>query len=429
MYRILIFMNPLHRLLNLPHTRNIIINTFGTYLGYGFAVFYIVFLVRVFPPVEFGVLSVLLTFSYLLANIFSFGMPASVYAHVPHLVQDRSKVMNFILSNFLVLSILSGISIFAVYILSPHLDVRFFKTGAPQYQYMYALLGTQMFIWQNFVQDILNASGKFLQINIAINVANLIKAVLLIWLALAGMLGITQVLIVGGLIGPCIVFGLVVVQRRWLVRAVLGTQASWEHIKLRFTATYFLSSQLFQLASRSSLFFVAYFLTRPEVGYFSLSQRVILAVITSADSVTQVMSAQFAKAKTWDEAKRLFKHSFTYMLLPTAMFVGGILMPAQMYNLVFGQSYAASTPVTKALSFAYLPFPFLAIVMLYFLYTRKKPVIVLGVNALMLMVVVGLQYVLVPQIGLFGPAVATFAALVAAGGYLGLMLKNSKTPG
>ena len=78
MYRILIFMNPLHRLLNLPHTRNIIINTFGTYLGYGFAVFYIVFLVRVFPPVEFGVLSVLLTFSYLLANIFSFGMPASV---------------------------------------------------------------------------------------------------------------------------------------------------------------------------------------------------------------------------------------------------------------------------------------------------------------------------------------------------------------
>ena len=76
-------MNHLKRIVHLPHSRNVFINTLGNYIGFAFTGFYTIFLVRSFNPVDFGVLSILLTLSYLLANILSFGMPASVYAHVP----------------------------------------------------------------------------------------------------------------------------------------------------------------------------------------------------------------------------------------------------------------------------------------------------------------------------------------------------------
>ena len=414
-------MKALARVKELPHTRNVLINTIGNYMGFAFAGFYILFFVRVFDPVQFGILTVLQAFSYLLANVLSFGMPAAIYAYVPEHIHNRKKTFEFISSNFVFLTLMSGVSLIIIYMFVGDIDRAFFKTGAPDYMYMYALIGTQFFIWQNFIRDVLNAAGKFLHVNIAINISNALKVLILMWLAIKGILGITQVLIVLGIIGPSIVFAYVLLRRRWVIKALFSSKKSRSDIQLGYTFMFFAATQVFQLATRADLFLVSYFLTRPEVGFYGLSQRIILAVITSSDSITQVMSPQFARLKTQRGVRKMLKHSFAYMLIPSAMFIGGIVLPGFVYDFVFGIEYTSSTLLTKVLSIAYLPYSFLAAALLFFLYTIKKPVYLLISNVMFLVIIVVSNLILIPQFRLFGPSVSYFLAFAIISMYIGYM--------
>lgn len=403
----------------LPHTRNIAINTIGNYVGYAFAAFYIVFLVRFFNPVQFGVLTILQAFSYLMANILSFGIPASIYAHIPHYLPDKKKAFNFITSNFIFLTGLSFISLICVYMITPQLDTYIFKTGADSQLFLYALIGTQLYIWQNFVRDVLNAAGRFMHINIVTNLSNLLKAILLVAAAGMGKLNIASVLIIMGIIGPLFVFVCVIAQRRWIFNSLRDSRVSPDQIQFNYTFIYFLSTQVFSLATRADLFLVSYFLTRPEVGFYGLSQRIILAVVTSSDSITQVMSPQFAKISSQEEVWKLLKHSWTYMLVPTLMFVGGILMPSFVYDLIFSTHYSASTPLTKALSLSYIPYSFLAALLLFFLYTIKKPRYLLISNVIFLLCIMIGNVILIPKIRIMGPSVSYLTAFAVMSVYLG----------
>lgn len=417
-------LSQLQDIARLPHTRNIAINTLGNYVGYLFTAFYIVFLVRLFDPVQFGKLAVLQALSYLLANILSFGIPASIYAHLPELLHDKKRAVNFLMSNFIFSSLLSGGSLIILYLLSPLLDLYILKTGVPVSYYAYAYIGTQLFIWQNFVRDALNAAGHFLHINIAINISHLVKIVLLLACAYYQMLGIPEVLIITSIAGPLVVFLYVALERKWIVKALMSAVPSRQEVKGRYTFTYFLATQMFNLATRTDLFLISYFLTRPEVGYYGLSQRIILAVITSSDSITQVMSAQFSKVSTQTEVRKLMKHSYLYMLVPTAMFIVGILVPDMVYNAVFSSSYSKSIILTRALSLAYLPYSFLAAVLLFFLYTIKKPRYLFICNTLFFCVIVVGNLVFIPYLRLISPAMSYGIAFAIVLLYIGYIFKR-----
>lgn len=417
-------MNTIKRLVHLPHSRNVFINTFGNYLGFAFSGFYTIFLVRAFNPVDFGILSILLTFSYILANILSFGVPASIYAHVPQHLPDRKKALDFIVSNGAALTLMSSVSLLLISIFIRPIDAHFFKTGAPVSLYILALIGAQMYILQNFLRDVLNASGKFLHINIATNASNGIKAILLIYFAVNGSITLAHVLIILGIIGPIISFIYIFLRSRWIFRAMQQSAPSRTFIKIRFTFVYFISSQLFQLATRADLFMVSYFLTRPEVGYYGLSQRAILAVVTSADSITQVMSPQFAKITTQADVKKTLKHAAAYMFIPAGMFLLGALLPSAFYILIFGNDYAASSTITRLLSFAYIPFPFLAALLLFFLYTVKKPHYLLIANALFFTTITLVHYFLIPHLRLVAPAISYLIAFALVSGFMFMLYKK-----
>lgn len=403
-------MNTFKRFVHLPHSRNVFINTFGNYLGFAFSGFYTIFLVRAFNPVDFGTLSILLTFSYILANILSFGVPASIYAHVPKHLPDRKVTLDFIVTNGSALTALSGISLIILSFFIKPIDAHFFKTGAPISLYILALFGAQMYILQNFVRDVLNASGKFLHINIATNASNFIKALLLIYFAMQGSITVAHVLIILGIVGPFISFLYIFLKSNWIFKAMRQASISYDFIKIRFTFVYFISSQLFQLATRADLFMVSYFLTRPEVGHYGLSQRAILAVVTSADSITQVMSPQFAKITTQADVKRTLKHAGVYMFIPAGMFLAGALLPSAFYTFIFGNDYAESSIVIRLLSFAYIPFPFLAALLLFFLYTVKKPHYLLLANTIFFLSITFVHYLLIPHLRLLAPALSYFIA-------------------
>src|SRR3989338_8781146 len=384
-------------------TKDVVINTGGNYFNFLFAGIYTLLFVRVFTPIEFGVLSVLLVLSYLLANVLSFGMHAAIYAHIPELLPDKKKAIEFAKTNFLLLTCLSFSSLIVLYLFVDIIDTNILKLGAPKHLYALAFLGSAFYIWQNYVSDIL-------------------KVIVLVVLFGLGKLTIGATLFVLGILGPSIVFLMVLFERKWIITSLVTTRIDSRNIKVGYTLTYFIATQLFSLATRVDLFMVSYFLSSIEVGYYSLSQRIILAVVTSADSITQVLSPQFAIAKTKKEVIALFKRSFTYMLLPAGMFIVGIFLPEFIYDLVFTPNFSASTPITKLLSFAYIPFGFIAAALLFFLYTIKKPVHLLVVNALLLVIFFIGNYVLIPIYGLFTPPLVALTAFVVVSLYIAVFI-------
>ena len=408
----------LRNFFRLRSTKDVIINTGGNYLSFFFAGIYILLFVRVFPPEQFGILSVLLALSYLLANILSFGMPAAIYAHIPELIHDRKKALSFAKTNFLLLTALSFVSLLIIFMFVDFLDGAILKLGAPRHLYALALVGTALYIWQNYIRDILNAAQKFLHINIAINVSNVIKTVLLIGLFLTHQLTIETTLFTLGIIGPMIVFAIVLAERRWIIGSLVSSPVDRSSLKLGYTLTYFIATQLFSLATRVDLFMISYFLSSAEVGYYGLSQRIILAIVTSSDSITQVLSPQFAQAKNRRDVTSLIKRSFTYMLLPAVLFALAVAAPSFLYELFFTTSFESSTHVTRLLSFAYIPYGFLAVIMLFFLYTIKKPVHLLVANGLFLAVLLVGNYVFIPVYGLLGPPLAFVIAFTVIAFYI-----------
>src|SRR3990167_10654142 len=74
-----------------PTSRDIIINTIGNYLNVVFVAFFAFLLVRIINPTQYGVLSVLLGISYVLANVLDFGTTATIYSYLPPLIEKRHK--------------------------------------------------------------------------------------------------------------------------------------------------------------------------------------------------------------------------------------------------------------------------------------------------------------------------------------------------
>jgi len=387
-------------------TKNVIINTVGNYISFIIGGLYTILLFRFFSPYEFGVLSILLALSYLLANVLSFGIPATLYAHVPMLLPDREKAYNFLKSNFLFQTSLASLSLIVIYVILPYVDQRIFKLDLPAYYYAITLISTLLYIWQNFVRDALNAAEKFLHINAAVNISNIVKIVLLVICVLIGKLSIISTLVIMGIIGPAVVFMTVLFERKWIFASLTRHRIDRSHIKLRFTMPYFLSTQLFNLTTRADLFLVAYFLTTVDAGHYSVAQRVIFVIITSIDSITQVLSAEFSKVSKKKEVFQLIKRAFYYMAIPSLILLLLACAPEFLYRLVIPASYNPSIPLIRALSLTYIPFSFDAILLLFFLYTLKKPEFILFVNILMLVMEHTLHVLLIPRIGIMGPTIS-----------------------
>ncbi len=387
-------------------TRNVLINTFGNYAGFIIGGLYTILLFRFFSPHDFGVLSILLAISYLLSNLLSFGIPATLYANVPMLLPNKAAAQDFLKSNFIFQTTLASLSLLGIYVVLPHIDLILFKFDLPPYYYAMMLVSTLMYIWQNFVRDSLNAAERFFQINAANTFANVIRIVLIIVFGFLGMLTIPNTIFILGIVAPLAVFLIVLPQRRNVVSSLVRHRIDRSHIKLRFTMPYFISTQLYNLSTRADLLLVAYFLTTVDAGHYSVAQRVMFVIITSIDSITQVLSAEFSKVSTRTQILQLIKKACYYMAIPSVILLALAFSPAFLYRLFIPESYEPSIPLIKLMSLTYIPFSFDAALLLFFLYTRKKPMFVLYTNIIMLALVTAFHLLFIPRFGITGPVVS-----------------------
>ena len=393
-------------------SKNILINTLGNYIGVFTTIIYFLALARTFSKPDMAIYSVLFAIANVLANFFDLGVNASVYATIPHILHDRNQTISFIKSNLVFQTTIAIVVLFICWLFIPFVNTDLLHLNTSYINYFWTFVSVIFFMWQNTFLNVLFASERFLFANIAQTVSNFSRILLILIIIYAGKLTVTNTIIVLGILGQAIFLVCVLWKRGALLREFLQAPVLREHIKARFMGTYFLATQTFTLASRLDLFMVAHYLPLAQVGEYSIAQKIILNIITTVNSITQVVSPQFAKVIKKIEVVRLLKHSLLYILVPAFIFAAAALTPDIIYILVLSEKWVNAIPVTRALSIVYIFYTLLNIPLLFFLYTIRKPVYLLIINMIFLTIMATGNFLLIPKYGVFGPAVAMGVAMV-----------------
>lgn len=402
-----------------PTSINILINSIGNYLNVGFIAFFALILVRTMPPAQYGALTVLLGVAYVLANIMEFGTTATIYSTVPGLYADGDKrLYTFIKSTFFYQTLFSGVIIIALIFSFPYLDKVFFKTGAPHLTLYLAAFSVLFYVWQNFLTNILLAANKFFRSNLYLNTANVVKTILIVALAYFGTLTISSVIVIFGMVGPLVYFLMLLAKNKQLIPKLEMAKIDKNEFQFSYTMMYFAASQFYNMGIRMDLFLLSFFGLRDEVGYYGLSQKIILSIIATIVSISQVLSPQFATVENKAQLKKMIKKGMLYMMIPAGIFLALFLTPRWVFDLVFTKEYTLATDSSHALALPYILNAFGTVFMIFILYTIKKPVYILWANiSLFLIITIG-SYMLIPSKGMFGPPIAIAVAFVVANGIL-----------
>lgn len=383
-----------------------------------FVAIYAIILFRTMPIAEYGVFSVLFAIAYLLANILDFGMTASIYSYLPGLLGNRKQTLGFIKTNLVLQTLLSGIVLIVAFFFVETLDAKILKLDVPTSYYFWTFVSIPFFIWQNFVLNVLFASKRFFYGNVLNNLTYGSKLIFLFVLIYTDNVTPETVIIAFGVVSQIVFFAMLMFDKRVFVLDLLKEPLEKTHVRLGYTMTFFAASQLFNLASRIDLFMLSFFLVKTEVGYYGLAQKIILTVLTMVNSITQVLSPQFAKAETRHEVLSLLKKGFVYMMLPTVMFIALIIVPQNVFVFAFKEKVTRAVLITRMLSVPFILYGLTAIPVLFFLYTIKKPAHLLYINGLFLAIVSVGCFVFIPQFGVYAPPYVFIAAFIAVTIYI-----------
>ncbi|OGK12421.1 hypothetical protein A3C98_00410 [Candidatus Roizmanbacteria bacterium RIFCSPHIGHO2_02_FULL_37_15] len=398
-----------------PTSKNVLINTLGNYLNVFFTAFFALILVRILTPSQYGILSVLLGIAYVLANILDFGTTATIYSYLPALYEKKtSELYRFIKSTFYYQSIFSLTVILILLFTFPYLDKIFFKTGSPWWELWLTSFSVLFLIWQNFIQNILFAAKKFVKTNIYLNLANFLKTLVVLAMILTNNITVGSVIFIFGILGPMFFFILLFFEKKSLIPIFINVKVNRSDFRFGYTLTYFIASQFFNLGLRMDLFLLSYFRSKAEVGYYGLSQKIILTILTTVISITQVLSPSFAKINLKAVAISQLKTGITYLLVPAGLFLLLFFTPKQVYDFVFTEKFSETASITRALALPFILYALGSLPMLFLLYTAKKPIYILFSNVIFFVILTAGCYYLIPRLGVYGPPYAITAALIAA---------------
>lgn len=399
-----------------PTSRDVIINTIGNYLNIFFSAFFVYLLVRILSPAQYGVLSVLISISYVLANILDFGTTATIYSYLPPLIEEGTpNLYRFIKSTFFYQTFFSGIVIAILFITFPYLDLVFFKTGAPIHELYLTAISVLFFIWQNFLGNCLYAAKRVLQNNIYNNIANLVKTLVIIVLAVTHTVTIGAVIFIFGMVGPIVFFILVYWNKKNHIEKVMRAPINKSDFRFGYTLTYFIASQFFNLGLRMDLFLLSYFRPKEEVGYYGLAQKVILTIIATVISITQVISPAFSSITSKKDFFSHIKSGVMYMLIPTVLFILLAFTPNWVFFMVFTEKFVETAAITRWLAIPFIVYPTISLAHLFLLYTVKKPIHILTTNIVLFLSISLGCYFYIPRFGVYAAIYSIAAAFLLSG--------------
>lgn len=401
------------------HFLKAVVGTFGTELGVhllGFVTTIII--VRSISPADFGVFSLIISFSLTLCYLSSAGLPQAIVFFIGKRKEPLGKIVG--LSFFLFFCIAIGIAVIG-YMFKDY-PLNSFLKELPSH-YFFPLLILYFFtLFDSFLLSITRGTQNFLLFNVRriLTPAGNLIGVCLVFL----VFGPSLKSVVAVFISIC------VVSTAWFFIKVISITSfrlhlDWTSMKSFFT--YGIKSYLQILTGhliyQIDLYLIAYLLSAKQVAFYSIAVGVATLLWYLPNTIGVVLFPTLSSIHNDEEIHMFSAEVCRHTLFITCIGAVGLGLAGKYLILFFfGAEYIESV---NAMLFI---LPGIVAMSIYKVLTRNfssrnRQQVSIIAAAISLVVNIGLNFILIPKYGIEGAAIASTISYIIAGAILVLVVK------
>ena len=366
---------------------------------------FILIVARALTVYDFGVFSAVLNFVVILSSIADIGISTgSVNFVSEHTARGEDEKANeYIKSSFLIrIFIVLAISV-AVAVFAPFVSSTFLATRDPKIAIWAAIIPIFLFP-DSFFPYILQAKKKFFQSILVGNVFYIVRLLFALAFYLVGGLTISKAYWAFGagfLIEVILIFFFV------KIKFMYSRPQNEEYKKLlKFSGWMGVSRVTSSVSGRLDIQMLASMVGAIATGLYSIPARLSSFISILSGSFSSVLAPRLAGfGNKGNERKYILKS-----LLATIPIVVGVvvwIIVAKPFILIlFGEKYLASVPIFQALALVQIPFLFSTPSTSAIIYSMKKTIYIGIFSSFQLIVILVLNFILIPKFGVYGPIIS-----------------------
>lgn len=373
-------------------------------------------------PSEFGIISSLLAVGTILSSLGDIGVTSALINFLPKHPENRREILSL---SFWVQAVIGSIMVTLMLVLVPF-NQRLIPGSDPWHFLLLGLLGFVLCL-QIFSVAIFRAEKRFFWAVLIQSLDSWLKISFIFLLLTGNNLKITTVLIAT------------------LAASTLATIVglSFEIRGIRFIFPKEHAARIFQFTKWIALMSVfSVFIGRIDIillnalsssynaGIFAAAARVALVFVIIVSSLGSVVGPRFS-GFSQREATISYLKKLTLLISGIALFMilMALLAPV-IITLVFGPKYIPAIPVFRALTLAMIPFLYTIVTINPLIYTFNQPDFVAKITIVQVLLIVVIDYLFIPTLGVFAPALAigvsNLLVLAATGSKLGQVLAKTE---
>lgn len=368
---------------------------------------------RALAPENFGVFSALFALVTLSGSLSDLGISSALVNFIPKLPANRHLILSITFWTQLVIALLLTL----ITLLFVPLHSRLFPGSLPIHLVVLAVW-TFVAVFETFSQSLLKAEKKFVFTSIVMAVSSWLKLGFTFALFLVGEVNIQNILF-AGVAASSLATAIGFAHELKNIRPLFPRPQAMEIFHF---AKWIALMRVFSVAiSRVDVILLNAMAGNFQAGIFSAASRVALLFALMVSTLGSVVAPRFSGFTKKE-------HTLSYLKKLTLLISGvAVLMLISMafapliINLVFGPEYAPAIPVFRALVLAMLPFLFTIITVNPLIYTFNLPNFVAIATVVQVVSLIGLDLLLIPRYGAYGPIIA-----LAASNLLVLLLTGRK---
>jgi O-antigen/teichoic acid export membrane protein len=373
----------------------------GNFLNAGFGFIFTWLVARGLTVGDFGVFSAVNNLVYILIPLTSLGTTNGLVRFVAELESrgEHNKAQKYVnaalIFKVVMFLIISGL----VLLLAGPVSRYLLATNELKASYWMLLIGLGMFI-PSFVPIVLQAKKQFIH-SVLVDVSYSAGRVVFLIPFLIGGLTLDesfQAFALTGLGSLVIVFFL----RAFSFLKYNPSKKVYKDL-LSFSGWIGVNNIISTIASRVDVQLLALLATASAVGYYSIAIRLAFFISFLSASFSAVLAPRFASFNNAEAEFAYIKKSFL-ALIPVSLGIIFWIIIARPFIAIFGDQYLPAVNVFRVLALSMIPFVLTVPSVTAIIYAIKKPGYIGRFSVVQLILVVILNLLLIPRVGVYAPA-------------------------
>lgn len=373
---------------------------FGNVISALFGIIFVIFAARFLGPEGWGLVAAVTGLIPILISLTDLGVNASFFQYAAGRWTTNKEDAQKAYRTALAIRLLTlGVTFFFLIVLAKQISELAF--GSKDFQLaIFAAIGLVGVSLSDFQVFAIQSKQSWKLASAFISAVNIIRVVCIFFLWQGNLITVQSVLI--SYVGSS--FILFFISLFWL-SGIPKLEGGWRDLTKSFASfsAWMAGNKIVStISSRVDVLILIQLAGSFETGIYAAANRLAMGVPLVAGSFATVLAARFAAFNEIDQVRSFFKKSVALSSIFAGGIVAGIFLSPFIISF-FGEEYQRSVQVLQWLLVAIIPLALSTPAVVVLIYYFKKPEIVTYMAVVQLVIVIFVNYVFIPSLGIWAP--------------------------